>query len=507
MVQVAVFVCLGWLISVCLHEFGHAIAAYLGGDTSVKDKGYLTLNPLKYIDPGVTLVFPMIFLALGGIGLPGAAVYINENQLRSRLWRSLVSAAGPLASLVVALGLAGIYKSIAGSLSSEDILSFATLAGNLLLGQWYIPALAFLIFLEVFAVVFNLLPIPSLDGYGIIEPWLPQPWQQQLKPVKRYGMAILFALFWLSPTFSSNFTTWSYNITRILGVDPILVSTGYSLFKSAATPLTIVTLVAFVVLRRLTLEPSKAHYEKGISLKQAGKSDAALVAFERALQLKPDFDEALLSKAEILYQQQRFAEALTAWRTAQKLKPDELFIQLNCGLALWQIDRKKEAMAEFDRVLSFDPNYENAWLYKVEILFELQRYAEALEACDRWLAMDPKLDSEWGKALILKGKALRVMSRLEESLNAYQEASKYRGGLQSTWSEQVEILCQLERYEEALKVCDRTIQNDPRDLLPWLQSAHILYGLQRYEEAISYCQHVLTNDPKNYDLGVCKVSV
>lgn len=59
MIEIAVFVFLGWILSLCLHEFGHAIAAYYGGDTSVKEKGYLTLNPLKYVDPVLTLIMPI----------------------------------------------------------------------------------------------------------------------------------------------------------------------------------------------------------------------------------------------------------------------------------------------------------------------------------------------------------------------------------------------------------------------------------------------------------------
>ncbi|WP_233220817.1 hypothetical protein [Chlorogloea sp. CCALA 695] len=55
MLQVSIFVCVGWILSVCLHEFDHAIVAYWGGDTSVKDKGYLTLNPLKYTNINLCL--------------------------------------------------------------------------------------------------------------------------------------------------------------------------------------------------------------------------------------------------------------------------------------------------------------------------------------------------------------------------------------------------------------------------------------------------------------------
>src|SRR5271163_4499223 len=90
-------ICLVWILSVSCHEFAHAIVAYWGGDTSVKSKGYLTLNPFSYTDIGMTIVWPAVLLVMGGIGLPGAAVFIDSSKLRNRAWDSAVSAAGPLA--------------------------------------------------------------------------------------------------------------------------------------------------------------------------------------------------------------------------------------------------------------------------------------------------------------------------------------------------------------------------------------------------------------------------
>ena len=81
-------VLVGWIFSLCLHEFSHALIAYFGGDTSVREKGYLTFNPLKYTHPVYSIVLPLLFLVLGGIGLPGGAVYIETWRLRSRRWIS-----------------------------------------------------------------------------------------------------------------------------------------------------------------------------------------------------------------------------------------------------------------------------------------------------------------------------------------------------------------------------------------------------------------------------------
>ena len=81
----------GWATSLCLHEFGHAITAYRGGDRAVRAKGYLSLDPRHYTDPVLSIVLPLIFVAIGGIPLPGGAVWINHHALRDRRVESMVS--------------------------------------------------------------------------------------------------------------------------------------------------------------------------------------------------------------------------------------------------------------------------------------------------------------------------------------------------------------------------------------------------------------------------------
>src|SRR5512141_2652228 len=146
----------GWIFSLCLHEFSHALVAYNGGDYTVREKGYLSFNPLKYTHPIFSLVLPLLFLLLGGIGLPGGAVYIETWRIRDRKWLSLMSLAGPTANLLVAIVL-GI------------ILSVAPVTPT---GIW--PALSFLLVVQISAVLFNLIPLPPFDGYNALEPYLPR---------------------------------------------------------------------------------------------------------------------------------------------------------------------------------------------------------------------------------------------------------------------------------------------------------------------------------------------
>ena len=84
-IECFVIVTVLWVFSVCLHEFGHALVAYRGGDYTVREKGYLTMNPLHYTDPLFSILMPLLFLAMGGIGLPGGAVYIERQLLRFAL--------------------------------------------------------------------------------------------------------------------------------------------------------------------------------------------------------------------------------------------------------------------------------------------------------------------------------------------------------------------------------------------------------------------------------------
>ena len=71
-------------MSLCLHEYAHALVAYPAGDRGVAERGYLRLNPLKYTHPVLSIVLPIIAVILGGIGLPGGAVWVDHAHIRSR---------------------------------------------------------------------------------------------------------------------------------------------------------------------------------------------------------------------------------------------------------------------------------------------------------------------------------------------------------------------------------------------------------------------------------------
>ena len=209
-----VFVVSGWVTSLCIHEFGHAIVAYTGGDRSVAAAGYLTLNPLRYTNATMSIVLPVVFLLLGGIALPGGAVYINHTALRTKWWSSAVSLAGPAGTFLCWLAVAGFF-----------VVAFSArivTTGNIEL----FAALAVLGFYLSFALVLNLLPVPGLDGFGVIRPWLPFSYQSW---ALRYGtIAIIgvYAALWFVAPVRSAFFQLIFAITTVAGIPTELVFVG-----------------------------------------------------------------------------------------------------------------------------------------------------------------------------------------------------------------------------------------------------------------------------------------
>ncbi|MFG2991370.1 site-2 protease family protein [Streptomyces sp. NPDC048257] len=178
---VFLFVTSAWIVSLCLHEYAHARTALHGGDLTVGAKGYLTLNPLKYTHALLSIVLPVVFVILGGIGLPGGAVFIERDRIQGRWKHSLISAAGPLTNVLFALVCTAPFW--------LDGLDGVPLA--------FRYALAFLALLQVSAAILNFLPVPGLDGYGVIEPWLSYRVRREVEPLAPFGLLAVFALLWI----------------------------------------------------------------------------------------------------------------------------------------------------------------------------------------------------------------------------------------------------------------------------------------------------------------------
>jgi Zn-dependent protease len=211
---VVVVVLGGWAVSLCLHEFGHAFVAYRGGDKAVRFKGYLTLDIRRYTDPVFSLLMPVLLLLIGGIPLPGGAVWINHHALRSKRVETWVSLAGPLSNLAI------------GALLT---LSVAVFWGP---GE-YTPlsaALSYLALLQIAAFFLNILPVPGLDGWGAIEPYLSYKARVFGAKARPWAPLVLFAVLIGLPGVGNAFFGVAYSIFEAVGGSRLNAALGAGTF-------------------------------------------------------------------------------------------------------------------------------------------------------------------------------------------------------------------------------------------------------------------------------------
>lgn len=209
---------LAWILCTVLHEFAHAVVAYWGGDDSVKHRGYLTLDPTRFIDPINTLLIPAIVLLMGGFPLPGASVLIDHGRLRSQKWSAYVSAAGPAANFILFLLLCVPLHPKVG-IVDPDAAHQAT---------WvhFLGAVAMLNFI---ALLFNLIPVPPLDGFGIIENKLDPELRWKLRqPQVGWGcLVVLMMVMWNVPGAMMPFYWMLDAVTDSIGIPYHLLGDGY----------------------------------------------------------------------------------------------------------------------------------------------------------------------------------------------------------------------------------------------------------------------------------------
>jgi Zn-dependent protease len=191
-----------------LHEAMHGYVAYFLGDDTAKREGRLTLNPIKHIDPFLTLLLP-VFLALVGAPIFGGAkpVPFNPNRVKYDEWgAALVAIAGPLTNLIIAFVLFGIYA-LAGAPTSG--------LAALILTTGVLVNLGFF--------VFNIIPIPPLDGSRVLYALAPEFARRGMEAIERYGIIFIFLIVMLASSVIGTYMLAAVNFfidifSRIFGV-------------------------------------------------------------------------------------------------------------------------------------------------------------------------------------------------------------------------------------------------------------------------------------------------
>jgi Zn-dependent protease len=199
------------LLSMTLHEAMHAFMGYFLGDDTAKQEGRLTLNPIKHIDPFLTLLLP-IALAIAGLPIFGGAkpVPFNPDRVRYDEWgAALVAVAGPLTNLLIAFVASGVLVMTTGSISLDGTL----------LNQILVTVVA----VNLGFFIFNMIPLPPLDGSRVLYALAPEFVRRGMEALERMGIVVIFIIVLVASPFIGVFMRQSIGFfidlfSRIFGV-------------------------------------------------------------------------------------------------------------------------------------------------------------------------------------------------------------------------------------------------------------------------------------------------
>ena len=173
------------VFSVVLHELSHGIVAYWLGDRTAKDAGRLTFNPIKHIDPYMSILVPVILYILGAPVFGGAKpVPVNYHNLKGREWgMALVALAGPFTNFLLAFAffLIGHFSSLLYG-TGGTVWRFAFTEA---------------VYVNLGFMLFNLIPIPPLDGSRALYAIAPDGFRNVLSSIERYGIIIVYIMILL----------------------------------------------------------------------------------------------------------------------------------------------------------------------------------------------------------------------------------------------------------------------------------------------------------------------
>jgi len=181
---ITIFSLIVLLFSVIIHELAHGYVAYSLGDPTAKYEGRLTINPLKHLDPFGSIILPLLLFVAGSPFLFGWAkpVPINPYNFSDKKYGEIkVSIAGPASNLLLAIFFGLLLRFI----PEEIFLNYQGMA----------IALSYIVAINIWLAVFNLIPVPPLDGSWILFSFLPEKLQNVKNFLRQYGVVILVLLF------------------------------------------------------------------------------------------------------------------------------------------------------------------------------------------------------------------------------------------------------------------------------------------------------------------------
>ena len=251
---------------------------------------------------------------------------------------------------------------------------------------------------------------------------------------------------------------------------------------------------AIFMLNRLNNKNALELYNQGNTLIQLQRYEEALATYEKAIDIKPDYPQALYGQGKALFQLKKYQESLIAYDQAIQIQPNYLEAWTNRGFVLVRLKRYSEAIATVDKALQLKNDDPKIWQLKGDIFIKNNQYNDAVKAYEQGINFQADNPELWYK----KGTALQNLKQYEEAITTYKKTVELKPDHELAWYNLGNCLVNLNRYEFALQAYDQAVQYNQNNSAAWLSRSNILMTLRRYPEAIDSFTQVIKTNPQQY---------
>lgn len=161
-----------------------------------------------------------------------------------------------------------------------------------------------------------------------------------------------------------------------------------------------------------------AHLYRGNELKDLGKYEEAILSYDRALEIDPDYHEAWVNRGNALVNLREYEKAIASYDRAIEINPNDFYVWNSRGYTLRMLEQYEEAIASFDRAIEINPNNFYAWDYRGYVLVKLEQYENAIASSDRAIEIKRNDPRTWDN----RGYVLANLGRYEEGIKSHQKA-------------------------------------------------------------------------------------
>ncbi|MDK2907237.1 MAG: hypothetical protein PWQ66_1198, partial [Petrotoga sp.] len=232
---------------------------------------------------------------------------------------------------------------------------------------------------------------------------------------------------------------------------------------------------------------------KGVEFGKLERHKEAIEAFDKAIEINPQFAEAWINKGVDLAELERYEEALKAFDKAIEIKPQYAQAWFKKGFALGELGKYEEALKAYEKAIEINPQDDVAWFAKGFALSKLARYEEVLKAFDKAIEINPQDAIAW----FAKGFALSKLARYEEALKAYKKAIEINPQEDIAWLAKGFSLTELGRYEEAVEAYEKAIEINsqvPMTYIAYTNLGELFFKLGNLKEASENVEKALNID-------------